>query len=124
MLSSGKLVAFLFTTDYDRARDFFVNKLGCQFVSHDQFALVVTLAGSTIRITKIPDFTPAKGTVLGWEVKNIEAIVDWLTKQGVTLEKYPFVQDQERGIWTTPDGTKVAWFKDPDGNVLSVSEHF
>jgi catechol 2,3-dioxygenase-like lactoylglutathione lyase family enzyme len=124
LLSSGKLIGFLFTTDYDRARDFFVNKLGCEFVSQDQFALAVTLGGSMIRISRIPDFTPAKGTVLGWEVKNIEAIADWLTTQGVTLERYPFIQDQERSIWTTPDGSKVAWFKDPDGNVLSVSEHF
>jgi catechol 2,3-dioxygenase-like lactoylglutathione lyase family enzyme len=124
MLSSGKLMGFLFTADYDRARNFFVNKLGCEFVSQDQFALVVTLGGSMIRIAKIPVFNPAAGTVLGWEVKDIEAIVDWLTVQGVALERYPFVQDQERGIWTTPDGSKVAWFKDPDGNVLSVSEHF
>jgi catechol 2,3-dioxygenase-like lactoylglutathione lyase family enzyme len=124
LLSSGKLIGFLFTTDYDRARDFFVNKLGCEFLSQDQFALVVNLSGSMIRISRIPDFTPAKGTVLGWEVKNIEAIADWLTTQGVTLERYPFIQDQERGIWTTPDGSKVAWFKDPDGNILSVSEHF
>jgi catechol 2,3-dioxygenase-like lactoylglutathione lyase family enzyme len=124
MLSSGKLVAFLFTTDYARARDFFVDKLGCEFGSQDQFALVVTLGGTTIRISRLADFTPAQGTVLGWEVKNIEAIVDWLIMQGVTLERYPFVQDQERGIWTSPDGSKVAWFKDPDGNVLGVSEHF
>ena len=123
MLSTAKLTGFLFTTDYDRARDFFVNKLAGTFVSQDQFALVVTLAGSTIRITKMPGFTPAKGTVLGWEVKNIEAIADWLAKRGVTLEKYPFVQDLQRGIWTTPDGSKVAWFKDPDGNILSLSEH-
>jgi hypothetical protein len=61
--------------------------------------------------------------VLGWEVSRIEAAVDWLRERGVETEKYPFVQDKERGIWTTPDGSRVAWFKDPDGNVLSVSEH-
>jgi catechol 2,3-dioxygenase-like lactoylglutathione lyase family enzyme len=123
MLASGKLVGFLFTSDYDQARAFYVGKLGCEFVSQDQFALAVSLGGHMIRISKIPNFTPAQGTVLGWEVGEIEAMVDWLEQRGVTLEKYPFVQDKERGIWTTPDGSKVAWFKDPDGNVLSVSQH-
>ena len=123
MLAAAKLVGFLFTNDYDQARAFYVGKLGCEFVSQDQFALVVTLGGHMIRIAKIPNFTPAQGTVLGWAVGEIEAVVGWLQERGVKLEKYPFVQDQERGIWTTPDGGKVAWFKDPDGNVLSVSEH-
>jgi hypothetical protein len=56
-------------------------------------------------------------------VKDIEAVVRWLQKQGVACEKYPFVEDRELGIWTAPSGDKVAWFKDPDGNVLSVSQH-
>jgi hypothetical protein len=76
-----------------------------------------------LRIGKVPDFTPAPYTVLGWEVANIEEIVAWLQKRGVAFEKYPFVQDKELGIWTAPTGDKVAWFKDPDGNVLSVSQH-
>ena len=79
--------------------------------------------GSMLRIGKVPDFTPAPYTVLGWEVANIEEIVAWLQKRGVAFEKYPFVQDKELGIWTAPTGDKVAWFKDPDGNVLSVSQH-
>jgi hypothetical protein len=76
-----------------------------------------------IRIAKAQDFTPAQYTVLGWEVRDIEAVVGWLQDRGVAFEKYPFVQDQERGIWTAPGGNKVAWFKDPDGNVLSLSQH-
>jgi catechol 2,3-dioxygenase-like lactoylglutathione lyase family enzyme len=124
MLSSAKLIGFLCTVDYDRARGFFVDKLGCEFVDQNQFALVVALGGNQIRITKVPDFVPVERSVLGWEVTNIAATVDWLTKQGVRFERYPFIQDQERGIWTTPDGSKVAWFKDPDGNVLGISEHF
>jgi hypothetical protein len=76
-----------------------------------------------LRIGKVPDFTPAPYTVLGWEVPNIEEIVAWLQNRGVAFEKYPFVQDKELGIWTAPTGDKVAWFKDPDGNVLSVSQH-
>jgi len=76
-----------------------------------------------MRIAKAAKFSPMQNTVLGWEVEDIEAVVTWLGKQGVTMEKYPFVQDHERGIRTTPNGDRVAWFKDPDGNVLSVSQH-
>jgi hypothetical protein len=84
---------------------------------------VMRAGASTIRISKAPDFTPFKSTVLGWEVQDIAAVVAWLNQRGVTCEKYPFVQDRDLGIWTTPDGDKVAWFKDPDGNVLSVAQH-
>jgi catechol 2,3-dioxygenase-like lactoylglutathione lyase family enzyme len=123
MLAAAKLMGFLFTKDYDRSRTFFESKLGFQFVSLDQFALAMKAGETSIRISKNPNFVPAQGTVLGWEVQNIEAVVDWLTGRGVTFEKYPFVQDQQRGIWSAPGGAKVAWFKDPDGNVLSVSQH-
>jgi catechol 2,3-dioxygenase-like lactoylglutathione lyase family enzyme len=123
MLASGKMVGFVPTKDYDAARAFYEGKLGFEFVSLDQFALVMSVGGHKIRIAKVPKFTPLQGTILGWEVENIEAIVIWLKNRGVNIEKYPFVQDRELGIWTTPNGDKVAWFKDPDGNVLSVSEH-
>lgn len=83
----------------------------------------MSVGGHKIRIAKVPNFTSLQGTILGWEVENIEAIVIWLKNRGVNVEKYPFVQDRELGIWSTPNGDKVAWFKDPDGNVLSVSEH-
>ena len=76
-----------------------------------------------IRITKLPNFAPLQGTILGWEVPDIQAVATWLREKGVALEKYPFVQDRELGIWTTPNGDKVAWFKDPDGNILSISQH-
>ena len=123
MLASGKLIGFLFTNDYDRARAFYVDKLGCEFLSQDQFALAVTLGGHMIRISRMPNFAPAQGTVLGWAVSDIDAVVDWLRGRGVTFEIYPFVEDKERGIWNAPGGARVAWFKDPDGNVLSVSQH-
>jgi catechol 2,3-dioxygenase-like lactoylglutathione lyase family enzyme len=124
MLASGKMVGFVLTKDYEGARAFYEGKLGFEFVSLDQFALVMRVGGHHIRIAKTPSFTPLRSTVLGWEVPDIEAVVAWLTHRGVAFEKYPFVQDKERGIWTTPDGSKVAWFKDPDGNVLSVSQHY
>lgn len=122
-LASGTLVGFLATTDYDRARTFYEQKLGLEFVSLDQFALVMTVGGHQIRIAKAESFTPFHGTVLGWDVPDIEATVDGLASRGVAFEQYPFVDDKARGIWTAPGGTRVAWFKDPDGNVLSVSQH-
>jgi catechol 2,3-dioxygenase-like lactoylglutathione lyase family enzyme len=123
MLAASKLVGFVPTQDSARAREFYEGKLGFQFVSDDPFALVMRAGDHMVRIAKAKDFTPAPYTVLGWEVEDIEAMVKWLTERGVVFEKYPFVQDQTLGIWTTPNRDKVAWFKDPDGNVLSVSQH-
>lgn len=123
MLAGMKMMGFLLTKDYEKARAFYEGKLGFEFVSLDQFALVMRAGKSMIRIVKVPTFTALPSTVLGWEVDDIETIVDWLTKRGVAFNKYPFVEDKERGIWTAPGGSKVAWFADPDGNVLSVSEH-
>ena len=123
MLASAKIVGFIPTRDYDKARAFYEGKLEFEFVSHGQFALVLRVGGHQIRVVKMPNFTPLQGTILGWEVTNIESIVDWLQDRGVATEKYSFVSDQVRGIWLTPNGDKVAWFKDPDGNVLSVSQH-
>jgi catechol 2,3-dioxygenase-like lactoylglutathione lyase family enzyme len=123
MLTAGKMVGFVLTKDYEQARTFYEGKLGFDFVSLDQFALVIRAGENMIRIVKMPDFEPLRSTVLGWEVGDVEAAVTWLVGRGVAMEKYPWVADKERGIWTTPDGNKVAWFKDPDGNVLSVSQH-
>jgi catechol 2,3-dioxygenase-like lactoylglutathione lyase family enzyme len=123
MLASGKMAGFVPTKDYDKARAFYEGKLGFDFVSLDQFALVVSVGGHKIRIAKIPNFTPLQGTILGWEVQDIQSVATWLRDRGITLEKYPFAQDRELGIWTAPGGDKVAWFKDPDGNILSISQH-
>jgi len=123
MLASAKIVGFIPTKDYEKARAFYEGKLGFEFVSLDQFALVMRVGGHQIRIVKMPNFTPLQGTILGWEVENITAVVSWFKERGVFTEKYPFVQNQELGIWTAPNGDQVAWFKDPDGNVLSVSHH-
>jgi catechol 2,3-dioxygenase-like lactoylglutathione lyase family enzyme len=123
MLASGKMIGFVLTNDYDQARAFYEGKLGFDFVSVDQFALVMKAGAHHIRIAKVPEFTPFRSTVLGWEVADIAAVAAWLRERGVALEAYPFVQDKERGIWTAPTGDKVAWFKDPDGNVLSISQH-
>jgi catechol 2,3-dioxygenase-like lactoylglutathione lyase family enzyme len=123
MLAQSKIMGFIFTKDYDQARAFYERKLGFEFISQDQFALAVRAGAHMIRITKIPDFAPARATVLGWEVTDIESMVAWLKGHGVILEDYPFIQDRNLRIWTAPSGDRIAWFKDPDGNVLSVSQH-
>lgn len=123
MLDSAKMVGFIPTTNYDQARAFYEGKLGFQFVSLDQYALVVSVGGHRIRIAKVPNFTPLQGTILGWEVADIVSAAVWLRDRGIPTEKYPFVQDREFGVWTTPNGDRVAWFKDPDGNILSISQH-
>jgi catechol 2,3-dioxygenase-like lactoylglutathione lyase family enzyme len=123
MLAASKVIGFVPTKDSGKAREFYEGKLGFQFVSDDPFALVMRAGETMIRIAKAPDFTPARYTVLGWEVGNIEEVVGWLQRRGVAFEKYPFAQDQVSGIWTAPNGDKIAWFKDADGNVLSVSQH-
>ncbi|HZD33222.1 MAG TPA: VOC family protein [Candidatus Angelobacter sp.] len=123
MLSNCRIVGVIATNDYERARSFYEGKLGFRFVSLDQFALALRAGENMIRVVKLPDYVPRQGTMLGWEVQDIEAEAADLRERGVTLEKYPFVQDQELGIWTAPGGDRVAWFLDPDGNVLSISQH-
>jgi len=123
MLAKSKLIGFVQTTDYEKARAFYEGKLAFAFVSLDQFALVMRAGAHMIRIVKVPKFTPVQGTILGWEVDDVPSAAAWLVEKGVAMEKYPFVQDKETGIWTTPNGDKVAWFKDPDGNILSISQH-
>ena len=123
MLKTAKIVAFLQVSDRTNARDFYVEVLGLRFISEDPFALVVESNGTHVRIGQATDHKPAQGTVLGWEVPDMEEAVADLLTRGVELQHYGFKGQDERGIWTTPNGDKVAWFKDPAGNVLSVSQH-
>lgn len=122
MLANCDIIGFIPTLNPDRARAFYVDVLKLKFVGEDHFALVVRANHSNIRIAKVESFTPMPFTILGWEVTNIERAVKDLTASGVVFEKYPFVKDPS-GIWSAPGGAKVGWFKDPDGNVLSISQH-
>jgi catechol 2,3-dioxygenase-like lactoylglutathione lyase family enzyme len=129
MLGSAKIVAFVPTRDSEKARRFYVDILGLGFVSDDQFALVLDANGITVRVSKVPEYTPYPFTALGWDVPDIEKTVSELSARGVGLEKYGFPGQDDRGIWTAPavdnatGGAKVAWFKDPDGNLLSLTEY-
>ena len=118
-----RVVTFLLTQNPDAAVHFYRDKLGLTFLRDDGFALVFDLNGVMLRIGKVPQFTPAENTVLGWECRDIASAVDGLAPKGVVFERYANMAQDERGIQTFPTGDKVAWFKDPDGNVLSLSQH-
>jgi catechol 2,3-dioxygenase-like lactoylglutathione lyase family enzyme len=117
------VVTFLQTKNPEAAIPFYRDVLGFKYLRDDGFALVFDMDGVMLRIGKAKAFTPAPGTVLGWEAEDIGAAVDELVGKGVTFERYSFMQQNERGIQTFPGGDQVAWFKDPDGNVLSFSHH-
>ena len=123
MLGSTNIVAFVPTKDSEEARAFYEGVLGLRFVKDDGFAMVLDANGIMIRVAKVPQFTPAQFTILGWQVNDIAKVVEGLQKNGVRCEIFGFFKQDELGIWTAPTGDKVAWFKDPDGNVLSLSEH-
>jgi catechol 2,3-dioxygenase-like lactoylglutathione lyase family enzyme len=123
MLNAAKIIAFVPIRDSQKSRPFYEGVLGLRFVSDDPFALVMESNGTMVRLAKTPNFTPAGFTVMGWEVPKIEEEVAALQRKGVTFEKFPGLQQEESGIWAAPGGAKVAWFKDPDGNILSLSQH-
>ena len=122
-LSESVLMGFIPTSDRERAREFYQGKLGLHAVSEDQFALVVRAGASVVRIVSVGEFKPMPFTVLGWDVADIVGEVAALTAAGVVFSRYEFLEQDEAGIWTAPGGDRVAWFTDPDGNVLSLAQH-
>lgn len=123
MLGSADIIGFVPVTDCEKARAFYEGVLGLRLVKDDGFAVVMDVNGIMLRLVKVQALTPAQHTILGWEVKGIETVVGELQTKGVHFERYGFFQQDDLGIWTAPGGDKVAWFKDPDGNTLSISEH-
>jgi catechol 2,3-dioxygenase-like lactoylglutathione lyase family enzyme len=117
------VVTFLMTQNPDAAIAFYRDKLGLKFLRDDHFALVFDMNGVMLRIVKAKNFTPAQGTVLGWEARDIAATMKKLVQNGIVFEHYPNMGQDADGICTFPGGAKVAWFRDPDGNVLSISQH-
>jgi len=123
MTKLDRMVGFVITAKPDEAKLFYSEVLGFRFVRDDGFALVFDAHGSPIRVSKVQSHTPPQYTVLGWEVTDISAAVRDLTAAGAQFERYDFMKPDAQGICTFPTGDKVAWFKDPDGNVLSLSQH-
>jgi len=122
ILRSQKLVAFVATREPSRAKECYRDTLGLRLVSEDEFALVFDAAGTMLRVTRVQELAAAKYTVLGWQVHDIVQTAKDLQKAQVTLERYPGMQQDQLGIWNSPSGARVAWFKDPDGNTLSITQ--
>ncbi|MFL5468969.1 MAG: VOC family protein [Gemmatimonadaceae bacterium] len=125
MLGSADLIAFVPTRDPAKARKFYEGILGLEFISADPFALVFNAHGTTLRVadvSSIKDFRPAPFTIVGWQVTNVSDSVGDLLKKGVRFERFPGMDQDSQGIWQSPSGAKVAWFKDPDGNILSITQ--
>lgn len=123
MLTDAPVVAFVATTRPPAARAFYGDVLGLRLVHEDQFALEFVGGGTSIRVATVEQLQPAGYTVLGWIVPDIRTTVSDLATRGVEFERFPsFMQQDEVGIWAAPGGARVAWFKDPDGNTLSVTQ--
>ena len=123
MLKGAKLVAFAGTTNGARAAEFYGNVLGLTVRSDDAFAISIDAAGTELRLQKVERFKPQPFTVLGWQVKNVRRILERLADRGVSSERYSWLEQDEAGVWIAPSGVRVAWFKDPDGNILSVAQY-
>lgn len=123
-LGKHNLIAFVPIVDVERAKAFYGDTLGLRLVAEEPpFALVFEANGIMLRLVMAKKLPESFGTVLGWEVAEIGREVKSLQQSGVRFERYEGMEQDSLGIWTTPTGAKVAWFKDPDGNLLSVSQH-
>ena len=118
MLGCSRIVAFVATTDSAKARAFYEGVLGLPFAYEDEFAIAFDANGVELRIQKMPQ----PHTLIGWSVTSIEQAVRALIANGVVFERYPSLQHDACGVWTAPSGAKVAWLKDPDGNLLSLTQ--
>ena len=122
MTTFGKSVSFIATANPVESQRFYEFMLGLPCLSDDPFALVFDLGNTTLRIQKVDSVPEVNYTVLGWEVVSIRSCVDELSARGVQFERFTQLTQDELGIWSAPSGVRIAWFKDPDGNTLSMTE--
>lgn len=122
MLAGSEVMGFLATVNPERAKEFYETTLGLKFLEDTPFAIVFDANGIMLRIQKTREHTPLKTTSLGWKVTDIHEEINILNARGVQFERYEGLSQDDAGVWTTPDDARVAWFKDPDGNVLSMTQ--
>lgn len=122
MLTSSEVIAFVATKDPARAKAFYQDSLRLKLIADEPFAIVFDAHGTMLRVSKVNELTPAPYTVLGWKVTDIRAAIGELAERGVAFERFKGMQQDEMGIATFPGGARVAWFKDPDGNTLSLTQ--
>ena len=122
MLNDSNIIAFVPTTDPERCKAFYQQSLGLTLVSENPYALEFNANGTLLRIAIVEQLSPAQYTVLGWEVSDIYTKVNELSDKGVVFERYDGLNQDDSNVCSFPDGAKVAWFKDPDGNTLSLTQ--
>lgn len=122
MLNNASIKAFVPTTKTAEAKLFYKGILGLKLLSEDNYALEFEANGILLRIAIVSELNPHAFTVLGWNVPDISATIKSLNEKGLECKKYDFMEQDGLGVWTSPNGSKVAWFNDPDGNVLSLTE--
>ena len=122
MLEKATIIAFVATADPVRSKRFYRDTLGLHLTSDDEFALAFDCAGIQLRVQKVEQVQPHPFTALGWQVANVRKAAGDLASRGVACERYAFLEQDDLAVWQAPSGAKVAWFKDPDGNLLSVTE--
>lgn len=123
-LGKYNICGFVSIVNVERAKEFYRHTLGLTLLSEEPpFALVFDAHGIMLRLGMAKELPPAHGTVLGWNVPDIAAAVRELAEAGVRFERFPPMKQDELGVWTAPSGARIAWFKDPDGNILSIAEH-
>lgn len=121
--ASARAMSFLATTSRETAKKFYGETLGLKLTAEDPYAMVFETDGRVLRISPLQDFKPQSFTVMGWAVDDIAAAVKALKAKGIVFEIYPHFKQDALGIWTPPgSNTGVAWFKDPDGNILSLTQ--
>jgi catechol 2,3-dioxygenase-like lactoylglutathione lyase family enzyme len=122
-LQSSPLVAFTATTNPAKSRGFYCDLLGLPLLEDTPFALVLQTPNATLRIQKVQTYTPLPFTALGWKVDDIRATAQELISKGIQFERFTWMTQDDLGIWLSPSGAMVCWFKDPDGNILSLTQY-
>lgn len=120
MLGSATITALVGTMKPEMSKAFYEDTLGLKFIADDTYAMIFEGKNAHVRVSRVPAVMPAQYAVLAFTVDDIDKAVDGLTAKGVVFARFGFFVQDAKGIWTAPDGTKVAWFHDPDLNLLSV----
>jgi catechol 2,3-dioxygenase-like lactoylglutathione lyase family enzyme len=123
MIQGARPCGFVATTDPTAAKAFYGDQLGLAIVDDSPFAVVFDAGGSALRVTSVAEAVIAPYTVLGWDVPDIAVAVDDLASRGVSFERFDGMEQDDRGIWDAPGGARIAWCKDPEGNVVSLAQH-
>jgi catechol 2,3-dioxygenase-like lactoylglutathione lyase family enzyme len=121
MLGGQRLMAFIPVGDLRAAQSFYADVLGLRVTEENPYVVVLDAGGTMLRLTQVDDLRPQPFTIAGWQVPDLDRSIDTLGSRGVAFIRYDGLDQDAKGIWSTPGGDQVAWFKDPDGNTLSLT---